>query len=421
VIKQDGEEATILVTALPVYDSRQNITAAIEMSLDITEVRSLQTQLKTSEERYRALFNHHPNPIFVVSLDDLSLLDANDTALADYGFSREELLGFSLTHLVPENERDKIERAFMEGSRQIHRIEHKIRDGSTIWTNMKISYSEDSGRQIAIVTINDITEQLKTEQQLAQAAKLTTLGEMAAGVAHELNQPLSVIKSGSTFLSFLAKKVIEQAAPREAQGTPMVSIQADVLKSLGDEIDSHVHRASLIIQHLREFGRKSELIAEEVDVNGCIQRAFLMLGRQLEGRGIAVHIQLGGALPPIMADKNRIEQVFINLILNARDAIEEKASRQKEGHAEAALYVSSSFEVDRIVVEFRDTGTGIPEEIQPKIFDPFFTTKEVGRGTGLGLSISYGIVQDYGGTVDVQSVEGEGASFIITFPPVNEN
>jgi histidine kinase len=416
VIKQSGQEATILVTASPIFDAENRVIAAIEMSLDITELRMLQVQLMTSEEKYCVLFNHQPNPIFVVSLDELFVLDANDTALNDYGYSQEELLEIGFLGLASENEKQKIQKAIRERKRQILNCRQQKKDGSSMTVNILISYWHYAAQNLAIVTVIDITDQLKAQKQLAQASKLATLGQISAGVAHELNQPLSVIKSASTFLSFLAKKVIEKTTPSGDDSTPTVSIEADLLKSLTDEIDSHVNRASRIIQHLREFGRKSDFVREEINLNTCIEGALMILGRQLEVRGITTHLYLDQDLPPVIADKNRIEQVFINLIINARDAIEERQEKGQDSQEEMALNVRSFLDGKRVVVTFQDTGSGMPEEIKAKIFDPFFTTKEVGRGMGLGLSISYGIIRDYGGAIDVESETGKGTTLTVSFP-----
>ena len=416
VFKQDGQEATIVVTTSPVLDADHNVAAAIEMSLDITGLRHLQALLRTSEERYRALFNNQANPIFVVSLDNDSIVDANDTALAEYGYVREELLARHFLGLVPESERGRMERSIAQRKRRVLKIPQLRRDGSVMMTNVRIAYPENAVPGRAIVTVSDITEQVKIEQQLAQASKLATLGEMSAGIAHELNQPLSVIKSASTFLRFLAKKVIEKGAPQQGEGAAAVTIQADALKSLTDEIDSHVDRASRIIRHLRDFGRQSDLSRERVDLNEGIRRAFLLMGTQLQGRGISYHLQLEERLPPVLAEMSRVEQVFINLILNARDAIQERERDRKGPREEMGIFVRTFLDGDRVAVAFRDTGCGIPEEILGKIFDPFFTTKEVGEGTGLGLSISYGIIQDYGGKIQAESVVGKGTIFTIWFP-----
>ena len=177
-----------------------------------------------------------------------------------------------------------------------------------------------------------------------------------------------------------------------------------------------VDRASKIINHLREFGRQADVKMAEVQVNEALQKALEIFSQQLKLREIAVEKELEEDLPLIMADSNRLEQIFINLLTNARDAIEEKWEHadQRAGDKKISLKTSSRNGV--IVIEVKDTGTGIPESVRNKIFDPFFTTKKAGMGTGLGLSISFGIVQDYNGSIKVESREGEGSTFIIQFP-----
>jgi histidine kinase len=268
--------------------------------------------------------------------------------------------------------------------------------------------SEGSYREVPvyIITTNDITERIQAEQQLMQASKMATLGEMATGVAHELNQPLSVIKTAS---SFLRRKAVngEQMKP-------------DILGTMAEEIDTHVDRASKIIGHMREFGRKSDVAKERVQVNHVLRRAVEFFKQQLKLREIKVAEDLNEGLPPILADPNRLEQVFVNLLINARDAIEQKAEQSGRKGEVKRITLRTRVEDWAVVIEVTDTGTGIPEALLDRIFEPFFTTKKVGKGTGLGLSISYGIVQDYDGTIKVESKEGEGATFIIRFPRIRE-
>jgi histidine kinase len=421
VIKRSGEEATILVTTAPIFDPEQRVNAAIEMSLDITGLRTLQAQLKRSEERYRILFNNQPNPILVLSLDGFRVVDVNDTALTAYGYTREEFKQGGFLGLAPKDVRKRMEQVLRQQGKEILRVPHHRKDGAQMIGNIRVSYPQEAMKGLAIVTVSDVTDRVRTEEQLAQASKLATLGQMSAGVAHELNQPLSVIKSAATFLSFLSKKVIEKGAGESQNAPPVVTIQTDVLRSLADEIDSHVDRATRIIQHLRDFGRKSEFSRTEVDVNDCIRSVFTMLGTQLYNRGIRHHLNLEESVPPVMADKNRLQQVFLNLVINARDAIEERLQKDRELQEEMGLFVTTFTKGGRVVAAFRDTGCGMPESIRGKIFDPFFTTKEVGKGTGLGLSISYGIVKDYDGEIVVESTPGEGTTFVISFPAVGRD
>ncbi len=272
--------------------------------------------------------------------------------------------------------------------------------------NIRISSSDYAGQEVLLVTTSDITKRLTAEQQLIQASKMATLGEMATGVAHELNQPLSVIKTSS---SFIIKKVRKNEP-----------IQDEILKTMAEEIDSHVDRASKIINHMREFGRKSDVKKETVLVNEPLEKALEIFRQQLKLREINIVKELEKDLPPILADPNRLEQVFINLLINARDAIEEKSGKTDQVCVTKEIFLGTSLKNGMINVEVKDTGTGIPKPILDKIFEPFFTTKNVGKGTGLGLSISYGILQDYGGRIKVETTEGEGSTFIIQFPVLDK-
>jgi signal transduction histidine kinase len=177
-----------------------------------------------------------------------------------------------------------------------------------------------------------------------------------------------------------------------------------------------VNRAVKIIDHLREFGRRTEIQKERVDINKPIRGVFTLLEQQLKLRGIEVVIELEKNLPPIMGDANRLEQVFINLVVNARNAMEEKMEAFLGGDVESVLTVRSFRERNKVVVTVTDTGVGIPGDIRDKIFEPFFTTKGVGEGTGLGLSISYRIVRDYDGNIEVKSEVEKGTTFRLTFP-----
>jgi len=247
---------------------------------------------------------------------------------------------------------------------------------------------------------------LMAEQQLIQAGKMATLGEMATGIAHELNQPLSVIKTAS---SFLRRKAVN--------GEP---INRDILRTMAEEIDTHVDRASKIIDHMREFGRKSDVAREKVQLNTVLRRAVDFFKQQLKLRQIEVVEDFDEDLPAVLADSNRLEQVFVNLLINARDAIEKKGEQRDRKEEAKRITLRTKAEDAMVTIEVTDTGTGIPEALLDRIFEPFFTTKKVGKGTGLGLSISYGIVQDYDGTIKVESKEGEGATFIIRFPRIDE-
>jgi C4-dicarboxylate-specific signal transduction histidine kinase len=186
------------------------------------------------------------------------------------------------------------------------------------------------------------------------------------------------------------------------------------LNELAGDISREVDRAAGIINHLRQFGRKSDVVTDRVDINRPIRGVFTILGQQLSVHGIEVQLDLDENLPPIMADENRLEQVLVNLVNNARDAM---LDRKLDAHARPnVLAIKSFLENHQVTVTVSDTGPGIPESIRGRLFEPFFTTKKPHKGTGLGLSISYGIVRDYKGTIDFLTGEGTGATFIVSFP-----
>ena len=401
VVRKDGTLAYVLAFTSPIFDEEGEVVAAMEMATDITQVRLLEQELKRSEEKYRTLFNSDPNPIFVLNLETLEIKDANERALKFYGFERDEILGKSFLELAEPQEWDRLRKVPWEREGAVYKVRQHSREAESIMVNMRYSSLKDIGQDTVIVTTSDVTERVKSEEQLIQASKMATLGEMSAGVAHELNQPLSVIKTSASFLT----KKIDRKEP----------VSPDILRELADEMDSQVDRASLIINHLRQFGRKTDIRKANVQLNDCISGTFTVLGRQLELHGIRVELDLDKELPAIKGDRNRLEQVFLNLIMNARDAMDEKEELAGKD-VEKVLSISSKTAGDQVVVKVSDSGLGMSEGVKEKIFEPFFTTKPVGKGTGLGLSISFGIVRDYDGIIEVQSVDGQGTTFTISFP-----
>jgi histidine kinase len=404
VINRDGTETHWFVRTTPIRKPSQEITAVMEISLDITESKRLENEIRKSENKYHGIFNNIPNAVFVVDAATMTILDCNESASSLYGFGHHELVGQSFMRLFVEGERERYVKRL--GSTKALIQVRQVTQTGQIYVNMHMSPSEYLGRDALLVVASDITQRLMAEQQLIQASKMATLGEMSAGVAHELNQPLSVIKTAS---NYLMKKIRKGEA-----------IDPGNLRTMAEEMDQYVDRAAKIINHLREFGRKAEVTREPVQVNEAIGKAHEMFDQQLKLREIQVLKDLQEDLPVILADANRLEQVFINLLINARDAIEEKLEGAAGRNGKKEIRLKSYVEDGTVLIEVEDTGVGIPEPVKDKIFEPFFTTKRVGQGTGLGLSISYGIVQDYGGSIVVESREGQGTKIVLQFPPVIE-
>ena len=405
-LNKDGTPTHWIVNTAPIKNEKGEIVAAMEMSLDVTHVKLLEEELKKSEKKYSAIFANIPNPVFVLDMGTLEILDCNASVESVYGYKKDEIISTSFLLLFRKEEREYYEN-LIKTSAVINQVRHFNGGGDPLFVNIRISPSDYPGGKVLLVTTSDITQRLETEQQLIQASKMATLGEMATGVAHELNQPLAVIKTASRFF-------IRKIAKKE-------KIEDEILSTMATEIDSYVDRAAKIINHMRQFGRQSDLTLEKIRINDVLERALEILGQQLKIRGIEVVWDLAPDLPLVLADSDRLEQVFINLLINARDAIDEKWQSQSQQTGKKKITLKTSTDDKVITVEVNDSGPGISESIQERIFEPFFTTKKVGQGTGLGLSISYGIIKDCGGSIQAVAGKNEGAGFIIKFPIAGED
>jgi len=253
-------------------------------------------------------------------------------------------------------------------------------------------------------------DDLKTAQsQLVQSGKLASIGELASGVAHELNQPLMVIRGNA------------QLAERRLSKNRNLS--AGDLSSFIETVTRNTKRMSTIINHLRSFSRQSTTEFSSVSVNDIIDDTFLMIGEQLRLRGVTVIRSFSKTMPLVKGNANLLEQVFLNLMSNAADALEAKSDLKKQDRTSKRLIIvtrAKANNADYVEILFRDNGEGIPAEHLDTIFDPFFTTKETGKGTGLGLSISYGIIKNHIGKIEVMKTSRKGTTFRILLPAVKQ-
>ena len=372
--------------------------AALENSM-------LNEQCRRSEEKYRSLFNNDPHPIFILDSKTFEILSINKRAEEGYGYTRDDLLGMNFLDLGDGRSEDipnAVRSLSKDKSKLFLKKQHFKKGQIPFFVNINISYAKYGSEHVLLATTTDISESIEKEAQLIQASKMTTLGTMAAGMAHEINQPLNVIQVCADFFLKMIKK-----------GMP---ISDEDLKSMANDISSNVQRASEIIKHMRDFARQSEVVKTKVNINDPIKDVFKVLGHQLKVHQIQLKLDLDPELPCIMADHNRLEQIFINLVTNAADAMDKKGEELGDQEWKRLLKIKSFSEDGQAVVTVTDTGTGIPKDMIDKIFEPFFTTKEVGKGTGLGMSISYGIVKDYNGTIEIKSEVGKGTTFELRFP-----
>ncbi len=295
-------------------------------------------------------------------------------------------------------ERKRAEKALQKAHAQLERRVEE-RTVELVKTNGQLK-REIEERKRAEEELKQTYHELKdTQAQLIQAAKLASIGELAAGVAHELNQPLMVIRLNA---QLLMRNLRKNALGRDEQ-----------MKQL-DPIERNTKRMMNIINHLRTFSRQAQIEFSPQDVNKIIEGAFLMLGEQLRLHNIEVNNNLSPNLPKVLGNANQIEQVFLNLLTNARDAIEAKGARGSR-RIEIVTQISDKNN-ECVEILFKDNGEGISKDTLENVFDPFFTTKDVGKGTGLGLSISYGIIQDHQGEIEMVETGPEGTTCRIRLP-----
>ncbi len=369
--------------------------------------RQLANVLAVSEERYRTLFdNAHDLVHFVDKAGKIQF--ANRAWLETLGYSESDLPSLRILDLIAPESKEHCTEVFkrlMMGKSEDHVPVTFIRsDGRVLATEANLAPQFLNGRVVGAQGIfRDISERQTIQAELIQSAKMATLGEMATGVAHELNQPLNVIR---------------MAADSTLECVEEGDYDADYLRRKLSRISAQTERAAAIIDHMRIFGRKVGEQTQLIDVRDVSRDAASLVGEQLRLRGIELEIESPEDCRMVRGHAVQLEQILLNLFHNARDAIE--ANCQEQGQSRKITLKIEDTRRDgmvRLVVE--DSGGGIPDTIIDRIFEPFFTTKGIGSGTGLGLSISYGIVRDMGGRIEAAN-HGAGARVTITIPVVTE-
>ena len=375
--------------------ARQAGTAMARMRAFETEHRT-RTEAESALARERTLaaaLEALDQPVFICSTN-ASIVHANGAALREYGYALAEFVGMDARRLiVSAGGRDPLMLASASmrdrGGWSGEMLQHR-RQGAEFPAWVTISaIRNDAGDQVgAVVIVRDLTEERRVAEQLRQSEKLIALGELVAGVAHEVNNPLAGI---SAFAQLLQE---DSLTPEQREAAQIIKREAD--------------RAVSVVRDLLTFARKTGPRIVAIDVNSLIEQTLRLRGYGLRTEGIDVELRLASDLPRVRGDDRQLQQVLLNLIVNAEHAMTAVARR--------VLTLRTALEGRRVVIEVSDTGTGMPADVQKRIFEPFFTTKTDGRGTGLGLSVSYGIIQTHRGTLTVQSAPGAGAAFRIALP-----
>jgi hypothetical protein len=407
LLRTDGSVVSVDISASLIRNGDETIVLSILH--DISERKRTEQRLLESEEQYRLLFDSNPHPMWVFDATTLAFLAVNDAAVQLYGFSRTEFLGMTIQEIRPAEELPRL-LAYVETMPEslsvlLNPLKHRKKDGSIFDVVGASNPIEFHGKRARLVLANDVSERTRLESQLLQAQKLEAVGRLAGGVAHDFNNLLGVITGYSGLL-------LKSLGPQHPASKRV------------EQIQMAAERAAALTRQLLAFSRKQVLQPRVLDLDEIAASVERMLLRV-----IAANIQLvrrpGAGLGRIRADPGQIEQVLMNLVLNARDAMpkggvvvvetanvdlgNEYAREHPEVHAGPFVMLSVS-----------DNGDGMDAETRAHIFEPFFTTKDEGKGTGLGLATVFGIVQQSGGSITVESQPGAGTTFRICFPRVED-
>jgi PAS domain S-box-containing protein len=396
---KDGTRVPIDVTSN--HTTIEGRPAIFVFVFDASQRIAAEEQRLRNEARFRELIESAPEPIGIIR--DGHFVYANRAYLAVLGYpSAEALYAVPIAALLDEDEsamRDLREALIVaeRASQPAHAYRVRRPDGSLVVIEVSSGYFEYEGKPSVINLARDVTERKRLETQLVQADRLAALGTMAAGVAHEINNPLAFVMLN---LEWIARKLPHVAQDPSSLGGLMEMLQ---------EARHGAERVSMIVRELRSFSRVEGETRRQVDVATVVQQAIKIAGHEIRHRARVV--TSFEPARPVWANEARLEQVVLNLLLNAAQAMSEVRAETNE-----IRVAVRSGDCDRIVLEIADNGEGIPAEVLPRIFDPFFTTKPVGVGTGLGLSICHSIVSALGGQITAYSAPGEGTTFRVMLP-----
>ncbi|HUQ80313.1 MAG TPA: PAS domain S-box protein [Gemmatimonadaceae bacterium] len=400
----DGQEHPATQVILAHRSPSGNIDSLSTVIRDDTERRRAAEVVSESEERHRLLFEENPMPLLVIDAETLKFLAVNAAAVRQYGYTRGEFTGMSIADIrPPEDVEAALARAAAPAEIRSQRsgpYRHRRKDGSALQVEIVSRDFVFGGRHARLVLAIDVTEQRHLEDQLRQSQKIEAVGQLAGGIAHDFNNLLTVIKGN-----------VELALHQLPSSVP--------LRNDLEQVAHAASRAALLTRQLLAFSRKQVLTPAVLNLNEVVGDAERML-RRVIGEDITFITQLAPAVSRVTADRGQIEQVLVNLVVNARDAMPAggvlTVSTGDVNVTPAEATARGIIAGPYVMVRVRDTGIGMDDATRSRIFEPFFTTKPVGRGTGLGLATVYGVVHQSGGFIAVDSAPGAGSTFTVYLP-----
>jgi PAS domain S-box-containing protein len=378
--------------------------------LDITHRKKTEKALKISEQKYRTMLNASPYGIYITNLKGI-IQDVSEIGLELFGSdNKNDLIGKQFFRFIFADDKSKIreiiKKTMDEGLVQNVEIKLRKKNSKLFLSEISITLIQDhSGAPFSfMIIVCDISRRKQLERRQIHADRMVSLGEMAAGIAHEINQPLNII-------SIVLDNVLFETFKAECKNK-------EYLKEKSDRIFENIDRINYIIDHVRSFSRnQDDYILTGFNVNDSIRNALSMISEQLKFRGIDLQINLGKNLPVIIGNTYKFEQVILNMLSNAKDTLLEKKTSQADNF-KMIIEITSYSENHSVIVEIADNGMGIRNDDIEDIMLPFFSNKDAGKGTGLGLSISYQIIKEMNGNIEVKSKLLEGTTFKIKIDTV---
>jgi PAS domain S-box-containing protein len=395
--RKNGSPVHVLINAFAVRDSQRRVLQYRGLMLDITGLKAFQAELQRERDFSGKILNNTQSLILVV--DTAGLVSYANRRWQAMGYQQPTIIGQALRMLVAEGKRPALDEAYSTvlGGNPVDNLELQIlgADGRIGHFSVNLSPMRDEQGQVTsiVVVMTDVTDAASLQAKLMHAEKMAAVGQLVSGVAHEVNNPLTAI------LGFADLLLENRELPESAHKDLRVILQ-------------EAQRTKQIVQNLLSFAREMPPQWKAVDLNGILKRTIQLRAYDFHSRGVSVSEHYEEDLPLVMGDSQQLQQVFLNILNNAYDAVRDAAESPR-------IEISTSRQESFVDVTFRDNGHGISEP--DRIFDPFFTTKQVGEGTGLGLSICYGIVKEHGGEIVCSNNAGRrGATFVVRLPAVNE-
>ena len=410
IVLPDGTVRHVYVRGHPVLSPTGEIVETVGTSVDITDRKRAEDALRESETRFRTFVDHAADAFFMLD-EHGTIIDVNQAACESLGYTRQELLGSKPMdfHLDADcAQMESVAERAAAGETAVDTHWHRRKDGSLFPVEVHASLVSHGGHRFLLKVARDITDRLKAEEQrdrvrqleadLAHTNRVSMMGELAASIAHEVGQPLAgVVNNGGACLRWLAREVPNLEEAREA----------------AKRIVRDGMRAGEIIAHIRALTKRTTAPAERLDLNDTLRAVLVLLGEEAERNRVSIHTEFADALAPVSGDRVQLQQVALNLALNAIEAMSSVSDRARE-----LVIITRNLDPDQVQVTVEDAGTGLDPSTIDKIFDAFYTTKS--SGMGMGLSISRSIVQAHGGRLWTEAKAGPGSLFHFTLPKSRE-